>query len=78
MDVQGELRTEMSNSGMLQYYLNRIHMDSLAINWALLLGTKRIDLSEICEHEEYDDNEDKEDSFGVVLGNAAALLERLG
>jgi hypothetical protein len=76
VDVQGEFRTEMKNSGMIKYYLNEISEDSLKINWkvmALLLGTKRIYLSENCEKKDY---YFKEYSFGLVLGNAAVRSKR--
>jgi hypothetical protein len=85
----------MKNSGMFQYYFNRIQKNSLKINWrvmALLLGTKMIDLSEICEHEKNDDAQVGEyeeiieeiirnfflgPSFGLVLGDAAVRLKQL-
>jgi hypothetical protein len=54
VDVQGEFRKEIENSGMIKYFYNNDE-DFLNINWkvmVLLLGTKRIDLSEICEHDD--------------------------
>jgi hypothetical protein len=80
VDVQGEFRKEMKNSGMKEYHWKRIQKKTLKINWrvmALLLGTKRIDLSEICEHEEFDEDEHEEYSFGFVLGKAAAISDVL-
>jgi hypothetical protein len=76
VDVQGEFRKEMKNSGMKECYLYRNRKDPLKINWkviALLLGTKRVDLSEKCENNV---DELKKDSFGFVLGYIAARLER--
>jgi hypothetical protein len=84
VDVQGEFRKEIENSGMIKYFIN-IDEDSLKINWkvlALLLGTKRIDLSEVCEHEQFDEvedsdeDEDEDHSFGIVLGKAAVRSKR--
>jgi hypothetical protein len=81
VDVQGEFRKEVKNSGMFRYYWqwNRISEDSLNISWkimVLFLGTKRINLSEICENEQSDEDEDGDYSFGLILGFAVIFLKR--